>query len=110
MADVARIAVERSTKEAIGFARDHPAYATLIALGVLAILTPWVIEALGFSELGPVEGSFAAAWQRLYAGFVPKGSLFSFFQRLGMWIRSTRDGESPYFCITVCCLASIGVF
>lgn len=29
-------------------------------------------------------GSFAAEWQSTYAGFVPKGSLFSFLQRLGM--------------------------
>jgi len=29
-------------------------------------------------------GTFAAWWQRTYAGLVPKGSLFSFFQRLGM--------------------------
>ena len=52
---------------------------------------PWVVEVLGFSELGPVEGwspkcvgSFAAWWQSTYAGYVPAGSLFSFFQRLGM--------------------------
>lgn len=29
-------------------------------------------------------GSWAAAWQARYAGLVPKGSLFSFLQRLGM--------------------------
>ena len=29
-------------------------------------------------------GSWAARWQATYMGFVPKGSLFSFFQRLGM--------------------------
>ncbi|KAF2263400.1 hypothetical protein CC78DRAFT_581489 [Lojkania enalia] len=40
--------------------------------------------ALGFGELGPIEGSFAALWQSRYAGYVPSGSLFSFFQRLGM--------------------------
>jgi hypothetical protein len=77
---------------------------TLIALGILVFLMPWVIEALGFAELGPVGGkirlntfmnktdadlvmntdSFAAVWQSRYAGYVPKGSLFSFFQRLGM--------------------------
>lgn len=35
-------------------------------------LTEWVL------------GSFAAEWQAQYLGAVPKGSLFSFFQRLGM--------------------------
>ena len=29
-------------------------------------------------------GSFAAEWQAQYLGAVPKGSLFSYFQRLGM--------------------------
>jgi hypothetical protein len=67
---------------------------------------PWVLEALGFAELGPVEGeidtsqiakkiliklsgSFAAWWQSTYRGYVTQKSLFSFFQRLGMvWRRS----------------------
>lgn len=67
-----------------GFVVEHPVMCTVIALGVLAIVAPWILEALGFAELGPVEGSFAALWQARYAGYVPKGSLFSFFQRLGM--------------------------
>ncbi|KAE8853492.1 hypothetical protein HRS9122_00484 [Pyrenophora teres f. teres] len=67
-----------------GFVIEHPIMCTVIALGVLAIIAPWVLEALGFGELGPVAGTFAAWWQRTYAGLVPKGSLFSFFQRLGM--------------------------
>ena len=29
-------------------------------------------------------GSWAARWQSIYRGLVPKGSLFSFLQRLGM--------------------------
>ncbi|KAF2751051.1 hypothetical protein M011DRAFT_396104 [Sporormia fimetaria CBS 119925] len=73
-----------AAKATEGFVLDHPVFCTVIALGVLVIIAPWVIEALGFAELGPVEGSFAAAWQARYAGYVPKGSLFSFFQRLGM--------------------------
>ncbi|KAI4906336.1 hypothetical protein J4E90_010681 [Alternaria incomplexa] len=67
-----------------GFVIEHPVMCTVIALGVLAIVAPWVLEALGFAELGPVEGTFASWWQSTYAGLVPKSSLFSFFQRLGM--------------------------
>jgi hypothetical protein len=84
-----------------GFVRDHPVVCALIALGILVLLAPWVIEALGFAEGGILEGkyyvagpvrviltsdagSFAAEWQSTYAGFVPKGSLFSLLQRLGM--------------------------
>ena len=74
------------------FAKDHPVASagllTIVAVGVLVILAPAVVEALGFAELGPLEGSFAAWWESTYAGFVPKGSLFSFLQRLGMtWAR-----------------------
>ncbi|CAN9155322.1 unnamed protein product [Alternaria alternata] len=67
-----------------GFVIEHPVMCTVIALGVLAVVAPWVLEALGFAELGPVQGTFASWWQSAYAGLVPKRSLFSFFQRLGM--------------------------
>lgn len=90
-----------------GLVRDHPVVCALIALGILVLLAPWVVEALGFAEGGILEGencttgfryaatvfpncsnnetgSFAAEWQSTYAGFVPKGSLFSMLQRLGM--------------------------
>ena len=33
--------------------------------------------------LGGGIGSWAARWQATYKGWVPKGSLLSFFQRLG---------------------------
>jgi hypothetical protein len=55
-----------------GFVVEHPVFCTVVALGVLVsgcptllhmqltivkvIVSPWVIEALGFAELGPVEG------------------------------------------------------
>jgi hypothetical protein len=91
-----------------GFVRDHPVVCALVALGMLVLLAPWVVEALGFAEGGILEGeqwrflcmcggdvvgsfvlicgsgSFAAEWQAAYAGFVPKGSLFALLQRLGM--------------------------
>lgn len=49
-------ASERAIAEAVGFASEHPAYCTLIALGILVVMAPWVLEILGFAELGPVEG------------------------------------------------------
>lgn len=85
-----------------GFVRGHLILCALIALGILVLLSLWVIEALGFIEGGILEGetcqsqcavtrmlipiadSFAAWWQSKHAGFVPKGSLFSLLQRLGM--------------------------
>ncbi|KAI7909538.1 hypothetical protein M9X92_011578 [Pyricularia oryzae] len=80
---------EEATIFNFDFPHEHPyltaGFATIVAVGVLVLVAPWVVEALGFAELGPV----AAWWQSTYAGFVPKGSLFSFFQRLGMvWGRS----------------------
>jgi hypothetical protein len=42
------------------FVHEHPtltaAMATVVAIGILVILAPWAVEALGFGELGPVEG------------------------------------------------------
>ncbi|KAH9000111.1 hypothetical protein EDB92DRAFT_1983099 [Lactarius akahatsu] len=67
-----------------GFVKEHPVFFAVVALGILVVLTPWAIGALGFGELGPIEGTFAAWWQSTYGGYVPAGSLFSFFQRLGM--------------------------
>lgn len=40
------------------FVVQHPVMCTIITLGVLAIIAPWVVEALGFAELGPVEGTY----------------------------------------------------
>ena len=43
-----------------GFAADHPlatgVFCTVVALGVLVVLAPYVLGILGFGELGPVEG------------------------------------------------------
>ncbi|KAK3296616.1 uncharacterized protein B0H64DRAFT_389630 [Chaetomium fimeti] len=72
------------------YVREHPVEVaaevllTVMALGVLARLVPGLVRVLGFARLGPVEGSFAAWWQRLYGGYVPKGSFWSFLQRMGM--------------------------
>ncbi|KAL3420451.1 hypothetical protein PVAG01_08950 [Phlyctema vagabunda] len=88
-------AFDDAVAAAADFARDHPAYCAILALGVLVALAPWIIEALGFAEVGIVEDSLAAAWQAKYAGYVPKGSLFSFFQRLGMvWRRKIHVSAS----------------
>ena len=60
-----------AAKEIEGFAADHPVatavFCTVIALGVLAVLTPYVLELLGFAELGPVEGKSSATFRwKLY--------------------------------------------
>ena len=83
MAKAASDALTQAKGAAIGSTKNHPVYATLIALGILAALMPWVLEILGFGGLGPIDGSFAAAWQSKYAGHVPKGSLFSYFNGWG---------------------------
>jgi hypothetical protein len=94
----------QAAKDVLQFAKDHPVFCALVALGILVVLMPWLIEVLGFGELGPIEGicqslctcasqsscvvllvgTFAAFWQSRYGGYVPKKSLFAFFQRLGM--------------------------
>jgi ElaB/YqjD/DUF883 family membrane-anchored ribosome-binding protein len=42
------------------FIHDHPIWFTIIALGILVILAPAVLQALGFGALGPVEGKYDA--------------------------------------------------
>ena len=84
MAGPAADALSKAKEAAVKFAKEHPVFATLLALGVLAVLAPWVLEILGFGELGPIAGSFAARWQTTYSGYVPRGALFTYFQRLGM--------------------------
>lgn len=51
-------AVERAdlAAQAVGFVKEHPVYCTLIAMGVLVMIAPWVLEAVGFAEAGIVEG------------------------------------------------------
>ncbi len=93
------------------WADEHPAEAailsTLVAVGVLYLLAPYILTILGFAAEGPVAGrfhpvhhgspqpltretdSFAAWWQAKYLGYVPAGSWFSFFQRLGMGLGRT---------------------
>lgn len=100
--------------------RDHPVWCTLVVLGMLVPLAPWALEALGFAEMGIVEGvhslslslclflyfflltflsimtnlttgSLAARWQSTFGGYVSSDSLFAFFQRLGMvWRRASK--------------------
>ena len=43
------------------FIHYHPIWFTIIALGILVILPPAVLEALGFGAVGPVEGKCGAA-------------------------------------------------
>lgn len=52
---------EDAANECFEFAKDNPKLVaagllTIIVIGVLVIMAPWVVEALGFAELGPLEG------------------------------------------------------
>jgi hypothetical protein len=50
----------RAADEVFKFAESHPMLAagliTIIAVGILVIMAPMIVEALGFAELGPLEG------------------------------------------------------
>ncbi|MDI1487887.1 MAG: hypothetical protein OHK93_007160 [Ramalina farinacea] len=59
MGPVLKEAYERACSVANGvegFIRDHPVFVTVLALGVLVALTPYLLEMLGFAELGIVRG------------------------------------------------------
>jgi hypothetical protein len=53
-------AFDKVSMEANKFVHEHPvltaAITTIIAIGILEIMVPWAIAALGFGELGPIEG------------------------------------------------------
>lgn len=52
-------AYEKATQivaDVLEFAKEHPVFCAVVALGILVILAPWAIEAVGFGELGPIEG------------------------------------------------------
>lgn len=46
----------------VEFAGKHPlwtaAVVAIVAFGILVLLAPYLLEALGFAELGPVEGEY----------------------------------------------------
>ena len=52
--------VYKATEEFEELATDHPVvtgvFCTVIAVGILVLLAPYVVELLGFGELGPIEG------------------------------------------------------
>ena len=56
MGQAMKDAFDKATSAAVEFVKNHPIICTLVALGILVILAPWAIEALGFGELGPIEG------------------------------------------------------
>jgi len=58
MGQALKDAFDRSTNEAKDFAQEHPIFLTIVALGILALMVPWALEALGFAELGIVEGEY----------------------------------------------------
>jgi len=72
------------------FVSEHPVFTavivTVVALGILYLLWPWALGVLGFGEMGPIEGSWAAWFQTTYGPEVPAGSLFSALQHLAMTV------------------------
>jgi hypothetical protein len=55
-------ASDKAYAAAAEFVHEHPvltaALVTIVAIGILVLLAPWAVEALGFGELGPVEGKY----------------------------------------------------
>lgn len=78
-------ALARSKEAATAeFGEKNPSYTTTLAMGMMALLVPWALEILGFTEFGLVNQTFAAQWQKAHAAFVPMTSIFMFFATLGM--------------------------
>jgi hypothetical protein len=71
---VLKEAYDNAVSGATGFPCDHPIFCTVIALGILVILMPCVLEALGFAELWPVEGEIRSFWSTIDANYTPAGT------------------------------------
>lgn len=64
MAEALRTA-EEAAHDAFQWGKDHPrevvaGLVIIVAVGILVVMmAPWIVEALGFAELGPVEGELS---------------------------------------------------
>jgi hypothetical protein len=45
-----------ATKKIKEFAKENPVLCSIIAIGIIALLLPWILEALGFAAEGIIEG------------------------------------------------------
>ncbi|PTB65195.1 hypothetical protein BBK36DRAFT_1160398 [Trichoderma citrinoviride] len=95
--DQACEAAEVTFSDLFAYVKEHPVeiaatvLLSLFAFGVLVRLMPLMVELLGFTETGTTAGTFASWWESTYGGYIPKGSLFSYFQRLTMrWLRPKK--------------------
>ncbi|KAH9205772.1 hypothetical protein DL95DRAFT_397352 [Leptodontidium sp. 2 PMI_412] len=108
MGSTMKEAFDRASGVAEEFAREHPVLVgvmvTLVALGILALVMPWVIEALGFGALGPVEGMFGSLLLIWGMGICVTGILLIYVS--GRIVRSVMAGHFPgcYCWIVVCVL------
>jgi len=66
------------------YIRKHPWQTAFVLLSILSILVvPVILPAIGFSSIGPVAESLAAAWQSSI-GIVVAGTPFTFLQSAAM--------------------------
>lgn len=58
MGTAVKDAFDKAVREATGFVQEHPFICTIIAIGILVIIAPWVLETLGFGAEGPIAGDY----------------------------------------------------
>ena len=82
-----QVAFGRASAAAAEFVKEHPML-TVVAIGMLAILTPWVVEQLGFTVLGPVK-----------CGYLDNAEVYRQERTLLMWDSwdPLRHGDSRHF-------------
>lgn len=76
-------AFDKATNAAKDFVGEHPVFAaaivTVVAIGILVLLVPWVVEALGLGELGPVEGEQLSRCNSISYWLSTRGVVFGFY-------------------------------
>lgn len=84
MGSALKVAYDRASEAAdasFQFTKDHPevmsGMLTIIAVGILVLLAPAFVEALGFAELGPIEGTLFPMLKLRHIG-----SMLTLFQQV----------------------------
>lgn len=91
---------EMLATEMIGFIEDHPVLCMVLALGILVILAPAIIHALGFGLAGPIEGTASLKIQAMLTAndaqdlLPPRGSQYMVdVSELALFSRTCRSWE-----------------
>lgn len=94
MGGAVKQAYDKVAPEVENFVHEHPiltaVVATLIAICILEYLVPWAVAALGFGELGPIEGNDFSCWVLAMESVLTSDRIIRSMVAVTVWRRSIR--------------------